>query len=191
LQLIADTTNAPTAAVTARHCTPWIDIALEFGGTPALSFGSSAWAPEQLVPIKSYVSAPPSPTHPGLLLDGGRDVAVAYLESVPIGIIPAKLGRFKGSMRRSTAAPRARSKSNLSRRGATASKGARDGHVPVLRWLSSLIVGLDPDQTNEIVLGLLLAEMRWRRGGPNPGSLNEGLEKSKPLALLARNTDVE
>jgi hypothetical protein len=89
---------APTAAVTARHCTPWIDIALELGGTPYLAFGPSAWAAEQLVPITSYVSAPASPTHPGLLLDGGRDIAVAYLGSTPVGIVPAKLGRFKSHM---------------------------------------------------------------------------------------------
>jgi hypothetical protein len=89
---------APTAAITARHCTPWIDLALQEGGTPYLAFGPSAWTPEQLVPITSYVAAPASPTHPGLLLDGGRDVAVAYLESAPTGITPAKLGRFKKNM---------------------------------------------------------------------------------------------
>lgn len=89
---------APTAAVTARHCTPWIDIALAEGGTPYLAFGASAWAPDQLVPITGYVNAPSSPTHPGLLLDGGRDIAVAYLASEPEGIVPAKLGRFKKNM---------------------------------------------------------------------------------------------
>jgi hypothetical protein len=89
---------APTAAVTARHCTPWIDIALELGGTPYLAFGPSGWAPDQLVPITSYVAAPASPTHPGLLLDGGRDVAVAHLANAPTGIVPAKLGRFNKNM---------------------------------------------------------------------------------------------
>jgi hypothetical protein len=47
---------APQAAVTARHCTPWIDLALELGGTPYLAFGPSGWTPEQLVPITSYVA---------------------------------------------------------------------------------------------------------------------------------------
>lgn len=89
---------APQAMVTARHCTPWIDLALELGGTPYLAFGPDAFAPEKLVPITSYVNAPPSPRFPGLLLDGGRDVAVAYLASEPEGIVPAKLGHFEEEM---------------------------------------------------------------------------------------------
>lgn len=89
---------APTAILTARHCTPWIDTALELGGTPYMAFGSDAFAPDQLVPITGYVNAPPSPRHPGLLQDGGRDVAVAYLASAPVAIRPAKLGHFEGDM---------------------------------------------------------------------------------------------
>jgi hypothetical protein len=48
------------------------------------------------VPITSYVAAPPGPK--GLLLDGGRDVAVAYLASAPTGIKPVKLGQFEHDM---------------------------------------------------------------------------------------------
>jgi hypothetical protein len=83
------------AIVTARHCTPSIDLALEGGLVPAIAFGPDAFNPTQLVPITGYVNAPPSPEGKGLLLDGGRDVAVAYLASAPDGIKPVKLGRFE------------------------------------------------------------------------------------------------
>jgi hypothetical protein len=85
----------PQTMLTARHCTDWIDVAAELGGTAFMVFGQDAFAPDQYVPITSYVNAPPSKNFPGLLLDGGRDAAVAYLESVPEGIVPAKLGHFQ------------------------------------------------------------------------------------------------
>jgi hypothetical protein len=87
-----------TAIVTARHCTPSIDLALESGLTPAFALGPDAFNPTQLIPITGYVAAPPAPGGKGLLLDGGRDVAVAYLESAPTGTKPAKLGRFDKKM---------------------------------------------------------------------------------------------
>jgi hypothetical protein len=85
------------AVVTARHCTPSIDNAFAFGVLPAIAFGPNAFEPTQVVPITSYVAAPagPGPSN-GLLLDGGRDVAVAYLESKPDHIKPVKLGLFDG-----------------------------------------------------------------------------------------------
>lgn len=91
---------APKAVVTARHCTPQIDEAFAGGLTPAVAFGPDAFAPLQVVPITNYVAAPAAPGNgdKGLLLDGGRDVAVAHLASVPAGIVPAKLGEFKESM---------------------------------------------------------------------------------------------
>ncbi len=82
------------ALVTARHCMPSIDFALENGLTPAFALGPDAFNPTQLIPITGYVTAPPAPGGKGLLLDGGRDVAVAYLESAPTGVKPAKLGEF-------------------------------------------------------------------------------------------------
>ena len=86
---------APNALVTARHCMPSIDLALESGLVPAVAFGPDAFNPTEVVPITGYVQAPAAPGNTkGLLLDGGRDVAVTYLASVPVGIKPAKLGQF-------------------------------------------------------------------------------------------------
>jgi hypothetical protein len=85
---------APQTIVTARHCTPFIFDAMYYGGTAYMAFGANAFLPDQLIPIVDVVSAPPSPNHPGLLGDGGRDIAVAHLASAPAGITPAKLGRF-------------------------------------------------------------------------------------------------
>jgi hypothetical protein len=86
----------PHSIVTARHCTPSIDLALEDGLVPAFALGSDAFNPTAVIPITGYVTAPPAPGNgKGLLLDGGRDVAVAYLESAPVGVTPAKLGEFK------------------------------------------------------------------------------------------------
>lgn len=89
---------AKKAIVTARHCTPSIDLALESGLVPAFAIGADAFNPTQIIPITGYVNAPPSPDGDGLLLDGGRDVAVAYLESRPVGVKPVKLGRFDPHM---------------------------------------------------------------------------------------------
>jgi trypsin len=90
---------AKKAVVTARHCTPSIDLALANGLVPAIAFGPDAFTSTQVVPITGYLAAPPSPDGKGLLLDGGRDVAVAYLASAaPPGIKPAKLGQFDEDM---------------------------------------------------------------------------------------------
>jgi hypothetical protein len=86
---------APQAIVTARHCTPTIDFAIENGLVPAFAIGPDAFNPTAVIPITGYVTAPPAPgNEKGLLLDGGRDVAVAYLESAPLGVTPAQLGEF-------------------------------------------------------------------------------------------------
>lgn len=86
---------APQAIVTARHCTPSIALAFEIGVVPVFIFGSDAFNPAAVVPITSYVTAPPSPQPDGgLLLDGGRDVAVAQLETAVADVVPAKLGLF-------------------------------------------------------------------------------------------------
>jgi hypothetical protein len=94
--ICSGTLVAKKAIVTARHCTPSIDFALENGLNPSFAIGPDAFSPTQLLPITSYVAAPPGPE--GLLLDGGRDVAVAYLASAPTGIKPVKLGQFDHGM---------------------------------------------------------------------------------------------
>jgi hypothetical protein len=86
----------PKAITTARHCTPSIDMANESGLTPAFAVGPDAFNPTAIIPITGYVNAPPAPApEKGLLQDGGRDVAVAYLQSAPAGVTPAKLGAFE------------------------------------------------------------------------------------------------
>jgi trypsin len=89
----------PKAITTARHCTPSIDMAKESGMTPAFAVGPDAFNPTALIPITGYVNAPPAPApEKGLLQDGGRDVAVAYLKTAPAGVTPAKLGAFEEKM---------------------------------------------------------------------------------------------
>jgi V8-like Glu-specific endopeptidase len=86
----------PKAITTARHCTPSIDLANESGLVPAFAIGADAFNPTAIIPITGYVNAPPAPApEKGLLQDGGRDVAVAYLQSAPAGVTPAKLGAFE------------------------------------------------------------------------------------------------
>ena len=90
---------AKKAIVTARHCTPNIDLAIESGLVPAFAIGADAFNPEQVIPITDYVNAPAAPgNEKGLLQDGGRDVAVAHLASAPVGVKPAKLGSFEDKM---------------------------------------------------------------------------------------------
>jgi len=90
---------APKAITTARHCTPSIDLALESGLTPAFAIGPDAFNPTDVIPITDYVNAPAAPgKEKGLLQDGGRDVAVAHLASVPAGVKPARLGLFEDKM---------------------------------------------------------------------------------------------
>jgi hypothetical protein len=90
---------AAKAITTARHCTPSIDLAIESGLVPAFAIGPDAFNPTAVIPITGYVNAPAAPgKEKGLLMDGGRDVAVAYLESKPAGVKPAKLGLFEDKM---------------------------------------------------------------------------------------------
>jgi hypothetical protein len=94
---------APKAITTARHCTPSIDMAIESGLVPAFAIGPDAFNPTAVIPITGYVNAPPAPApEKGLLMDGGRDVAVAHLASAPAGVTPAKLGLFEEKMVRSS-----------------------------------------------------------------------------------------
>lgn len=87
---------APKAITTARHCTPSIDLAIESGLVPAFAIGPDAFNPTAIIPITGYVNAPRAASSVnGLLRDGGRDVAVAYLTSAPAGVTPAKLGLFE------------------------------------------------------------------------------------------------
>jgi len=83
------------AVLTARHCTEAAARYAAEGLELYFAFGSFSWEADQAIPIVDWVQAPPSPTHPGLLLDGGRDVAVAYLAETPVGIEPAKVAQFK------------------------------------------------------------------------------------------------
>ncbi|MEY2931350.1 MAG: hypothetical protein RL033_2099 [Pseudomonadota bacterium] len=90
---------APRAITTARHCTPNIDLASEYGLIAAFAIGPDAYNPTAVIPITGYVTAPAAPgAEKGLLMDGGRDVAVAHLESAPVGVTPAKLGTFDDAM---------------------------------------------------------------------------------------------
>ena len=84
-----------TAVLTARHCTEAAAEYVAGGWEVYFTIGSFSWEPEQAVRVVDWQQAPASETHPGLLLNGGRDVAVAYLEQAPVDIEPAKLGLFK------------------------------------------------------------------------------------------------
>lgn len=90
---------APKVALTARHCVTG-DSAWRFDPVPEFSnhvvFGNTYESGKAEARIVSFVTAPPGPG--GLLNDGGRDIAVLYLDSVPKGIKPVKLGHFEESM---------------------------------------------------------------------------------------------
>ena len=89
----------PNEILTARHCTPSINNPPFPGLLAYFTVGDNAYAPDEYIPIAGFVTAPPSPSpSQGLLLDGGRDIAVAYLESSPATAIPAQIGEFERSM---------------------------------------------------------------------------------------------
>ena len=58
---------APQAIVTARHCTPNIDLANQSGLVPAFAFGPDAFNPIAVIPITGYVN--------GTLLGSGASQA--------------------------------------------------------------------------------------------------------------------
>lgn len=96
--LCSATLIADKAVVTARHCMPAVQDALDYGSGAYIAFGPDAFNPTQLVPIEGYVTASPSPApapNGGLLMDGGRDIAVAYLSKKPKNIKPVKVGRWE------------------------------------------------------------------------------------------------
>lgn len=96
--LCSGTLVADTAIVTARHCTPAMGDALAAGKKVKFNIGQLAYSPDQSIPITGWVTAPASPSHPGLLFDGGRDVAVAYLQHRPARVEPVALGEFSEDM---------------------------------------------------------------------------------------------
>lgn len=83
-----------TAVLTARHCTQAAAEYQAAGLEVAFAFGSWTYEPDQVVAISGWKEAKSSKTHPGLLLDGGRDIAVVYLADEPVGIRPAKIAEF-------------------------------------------------------------------------------------------------
>lgn len=92
---------APKVALTARHCVDSEDSGWHFFPLPSFNnfvvFGDNVTKPQQKVKIKGFVTPPPGPA-PGLLNDGGRDVAVVFLDEAPTGITPASVGLFEESM---------------------------------------------------------------------------------------------
>lgn len=86
---------APNAVITAKHCVnKYVAPALANHQTIHFAFGAFL---DQLATITGYVTAPASPTKSGLLQNGGRDLAVVYIDAAPEGIVPAKLGQFRNS----------------------------------------------------------------------------------------------
>jgi hypothetical protein len=86
------------AILTAKHCTERLTQEVAAGNSPHFLLGPSVFEPEQAIAITSWVEAPDSKKHPGLLLNGGRDVAVAYLDNAPTGVTPARVGEFEKDM---------------------------------------------------------------------------------------------
>ncbi|HET7542047.1 MAG TPA: trypsin-like serine protease [Polyangiaceae bacterium] len=90
---------APKVVLTARHCVVG-SPGWHFDPVPSFNnfvvFGDNVTKPEQKLKIKGYMTAPPGAA--GLLGDGGRDMAVLYLDKAPEGITPAKLGHFQAPM---------------------------------------------------------------------------------------------
>lgn len=83
------------AVLTARHCTQALANLRAQGLESFFLLGDTSYEPERTFRIEGWVEAPASQSHPGLLYDGGRDVAVAYLSGCPRHVKPAELGEFK------------------------------------------------------------------------------------------------
>jgi hypothetical protein len=74
-------------------------MANESGLIPAFAIGPDAFNPSAVIPITNYVNAPAAPPpEAGLLMDGGRDVAVAHLSSAAAGVTPARLGLWEDKL---------------------------------------------------------------------------------------------
>jgi hypothetical protein len=93
--LCSGTLVGEKAILTARHCTTRLANEMAAGNAPYFLIGQNVWEPQQAVAILSWREAPASPSHPGLLYDGGRDVAVAYLDSCVKNVRPADVGEFE------------------------------------------------------------------------------------------------
>jgi len=89
----------PKVALTARHCVTG-ESGWHYDEYPGFEnyvvFGKTYDAPKQEARIAGFLAAPAGPG--GLLNDGGRDMAVLYLEDSPKKIKPVKLGLFQESM---------------------------------------------------------------------------------------------
>lgn len=88
----------PQEIITARHCTKYLDNLSYPDSGIFFAIGENAYFPDQYVQVVAYENAPRGREGNGLLRDGGRDVAVMYLDSEPEGVVPAKIGRFSKHM---------------------------------------------------------------------------------------------
>lgn len=84
--------------VTARHYTPFVDNPTYPEFSVYFAIGDNAYMADQYIQVTGYTAAPSVAKGGGLLLDGGRDLAVMDLESEPEGVVPAKIGRFHKHM---------------------------------------------------------------------------------------------
>lgn len=96
--LCSGTLIGPKDVLTARHCADAVLEAKAAHLQASFALGQHARTPEQLIDIGKVDKAPASPTHPGLLFDGGRDMAVIHLHQTPDGVQPAQLGEFTEEM---------------------------------------------------------------------------------------------
>src|SRR5688572_26796338 len=88
----------PQEIITARHCTKYLDNLAYPDSGIFFAIGENSYFPDQYVQVVAYENARPGRDGNGLLQDGGRDVAVMYLDSEPVDVVPAKIGRFHKHM---------------------------------------------------------------------------------------------
>ena len=96
--ICSGTLVGPSKVLTARHCTQEIARREAQGSKAYFNIGLLAYDPDQSIRITGFTQAPSSPTHPGLLFDGGRDMAVANLNRAPHGVTPVRLGEFTSDL---------------------------------------------------------------------------------------------